>query len=183
MKLSKDTCSIALVVTSLTILVVNYGYITADSLSITAGALSLSDIKATNALLVPILAFSLLIGLSMCHVKHHWSEISNYFSSGYRDSAGVVELVRSAVAVAANNDSYGSPRGGIRGSFIRRKTDLGRFQKSGGGLSEPVIVEPNTKAHIQAIFCGLQQSIAPRLWLRVYAPLLFAFWSLLSIAV
>jgi len=172
-----------LVVTSLTILVVNYGYITADSLSISAGALSLSGIKAANTLFLPILAFSLLVGFCICHVTHHWAELANHFSSGYRDSAGIVELVRSAVAAAANNDSYGSPRGGIRGSFLIRKTDLGRFQISGGGLSESVFVEPNAKTHIQAVFCGLRQSIAPRLWLKVYTPLLLAFWSLLSIAV
>lgn len=181
-ELSKNNCSIGLVITSLIILVVNCGYITADSLDITAGVLTVSGIKVTDTLFLPIFAFSLLIVFCICHVKHTWSEISNHFSSGYRESPDVVELVRSTVAIAVNNDSHGSPRTGIRGSLIRRKTNLGCFTKTGGGLSKPVIFAPDAKTHIQAVFHGLLQSIAPSLLLRVYAPLLFAFIGLLSIA-
>ena len=183
MELSKDNCSIALVVTSLTVLVVNHGYLAVESLSISAGALSLSGIKATNTLFLPILAFSLLIGFCLCHIRHHWPEISNNFSSGYREAPAIVELVRGAVSVAAKSDKYGSPHGGIRGALKIRSTDLGRFQKPSGELSESVTVEPDAKAHLQAVSCGIQRTLAPKLWLRVYAPLLFAIWGLLSISV
>ncbi|MEW6164332.1 MAG: hypothetical protein AB1642_04645 [Pseudomonadota bacterium] len=184
MERTNDNCSIALVVITMIVLAINYGYVDADSLSVTAGWLSLAGVKATNDLFVPILAISLLIGLCVCHVTHHWYEISDRYSAGYRDSPAVIELVRGAVAVAVKNDSYGSPRGGIRGSLVkRRKTDLGRFQMTGGGLSEPVIVEPSCKVHLHAVFYGLKHSIALSLWLKVYAPLVLAVWGLLSIAI
>lgn len=60
MEVLGEKCTLALVISALLVLAVNGGYIDVESLSLSAGALSISGVKAANHLLLPIGAFAVL---------------------------------------------------------------------------------------------------------------------------
>ncbi len=178
----EEKCSVALVLAALVVLAINYGYLAVDALSFTAGAISITGVKS-NGLLLPVTALGVLIGCGICHVRHHAYDIAYVFSAGYRESQGIVELVRTSVAAAAEDTKYGAPYGGLRGSLLSQSQNLGQFIKPNGGRSEPVIISPDRKTHISAVLSGLRRLLGRGFWLSIYAPLLLAIWALFSIAV
>ena len=182
MDISKDKCSPGLILLSVAVLAVKYGFLTVESLSINAGGLSLNGIATPNGLLLPIAACALLVGLSICHILHHWPEVSERFRSGYRECPAIVELVRSRIAEVSGTARYGSLYGGIRGSLRNKSFELGQFQTDDGALSASVIVRPSSKEHRGAAKSGIARSLSPRLWLGAYAPLFLGFWSLIAVA-
>lgn len=183
MELLKEKCSVALILASCAVLAVRYGFVAVDSLSIATVGISFDGIKSPNELLVPVLAVSALIGFSICHIQHHWFVLSDRFRAGYKECPEIVELVRSRVAEASGTARYGSPHGGIRGSFRNKFVDLGQFQRDGGALSASVIVRPSTADHARAVRNGIARALAAKLWLGVYGPLVLAAWALVATAV
>jgi len=182
MKPLGEKCSVALVIAALVVLAINYRYLSVEALRFSAGVISTDGAKL-GGLLVPIAAIGILIGCGVCHLRHHAYGIAEKFSAGYRESQGIVELVRSRVAAAADDTRYDAPYGGLRGSLLRQSQDIGRFTKPNGALSEPVIIAPDNKMHNLAVWNGVLRLLGRGYWLSIYAPLLLAIWALFSIAV
>lgn len=182
MDFSEEKCAVGLILLSVAVLAVKYGFLAVQSLSIDAGGLSLKGIETPNGLLLPIVACALVVGLSICHIQHRWRGVSDRFRAGYRECRDIVELVRTRVAEVSGTARYGSPCGGIHGSFRNKSFELGRFQTDDGALSASVIVSPSSKEHVRAVKSGLARTLSPRLWLGTYAPLLLGIWALMVVA-
>ena len=182
MKPLGEKCSFVLVLAALTVLAINYGYLSVEALSFSAGAISIVGAKLHGSV-APITAIGILIGCGICHLRHHAYDIAEKFSTGYRESQGIVELVRTSVAAAAEDTKYGAPYGGLRGSLLRQSQNLGTFIKPNGAPSESVIITPEKKIHSLAVWSGIRRLLGCGFWLSVYAPLLLAAWALFSIAV
>ncbi len=183
MDLTKNICTILLIFVSIGILAINYQFISVGELSISFGGISLSNIKATNELFFPIIALSLVLGFSICHILHLGHKIADSYCAGYRESPAFVELVRVEVAAASQSDKYGAPSGGLRPSLIKKKFDIGRFTTPDGRNSNLASIKPETRIHLQGIAHGICRAMLPKLWLSVYAPLVFGIWALWTIAV
>lgn len=177
----EEKCSVVLVITALIVLVINYGYLSVEALSFNVGSISLSGAQFHG--LAPIAAFGFLIGSGLCHLRHYADDIADKFSAGYRESGGIVELVRTRVAAAAGDTKYGAPYGGLHGSLLRQSQDLGTFLRQNGTLSAPVLITPDNKTHLLAVVSGIRRLLGRGFWLSVYSPIFLALWALLSIPV
>lgn len=173
-------CSVALIVVAILVLAVNYSLLSADILSFSIANVSLANIK-TNGILLPAAAIAVIFGCGICHVRHIWSEVLELYSQGYKQSAVVVELVRSEVAAAAQDAKYGAPCGGIYGSFKPTEQALGRFKRPDGSLSPMVVIRLKGAVHWLAVRSGLRRMLSPRLWLGSYGPILLGLWALMSL--
>ena len=173
-------CSVALIVAAILVLAVNYSLLSAEVLSFSIANLSLANIK-TNGILLPAAAIAVIFGCGICHVRHIWPGILELYSQGYKQSAAVVELVRSEVAAAAQDSKYGAPCGGICGSFKPTEQALGRFTRPDGSLSSMVVIPLKGTVHWLAVRSGLRRMLNPRLWLGGYGPILLGLWALMSV--
>lgn len=177
-----EKCSVALTVVAIVVLAINHGLVAADTLSVSAGVVSIEDVKLSG-LLIPIVAIGTLVGLAICHLRHHAPFLVERFSAGYREAPPIVELVRAQVAAAAEGTKHGAPYGGLRGSLRIQSQDLGKFTKPSGSLSKSVIITPGQNEHREAVWNGIRRLLAKGLWLSVYGPLVLALWALATIAV
>lgn len=178
-----EKCTIGLIVVAVLVLLINYGHLSIGSVgSIELGFVSLPNVKISN-IFIPIASFALLGGLTLCHFRHHLDYISYNYSKGYRENLHIIELVRAAVAAAAEDDKYGSPYGGIQAGFRRQTHEIGRFTTRLGALSDVVSVTPSSAQHKKAVISGLISSVSPQLWLSVYGAPILAAWAIASIAV
>lgn len=178
-----EKCTIGLLVASILVLLFNYGFLVVGSVGgIELGIVSLPEVTI-SPMLVPISAFALLGGLSFCHFRHHRSRISARYSEGYLENPTIANLLRSAVAAAAENDYYGSPYGGIKAGLFNRTHALGRFQTPSGKLSSEAYVTPTSRQHAKALCSGVIRAVGPSLWVPVYGAPALALWALLTVGV
>jgi hypothetical protein len=174
-------CSVALILIAILVLAVNYNLLSAEILSFSIANISLANIK-TNGILLPAAAIAVILGCGICHVRHVWPGIYELYSQGYKQSAGVVELVRSEVATAAQDAKYGAPYGGICGSFKPTEQPLGQFTRPDGSSSPMVVIRLKGAVHWLAVRSGLRRMLSRRLWLGSYGPILLGLWALMSVA-
>lgn len=180
MNVSRDKCTIALIVASVIVLTVRFRLVVLGEISLDLGPLSLANLELSEILPV-IIGVALLAGLLICHVSHQWPLLAERFRRGYRESPRFVEAVRTAVANAAETDRYGSPYGGLNGSFRRRRFELGQFVTPRETLSGPVVVSPDPNTHWRAVFSGVLMALHWKVFAPFYAPLLLSLWALISI--
>jgi len=183
MELSKEKCTVFLIIVSILVLVIDYGLISFDKIRLSIGSFSLSGIKSNSDLLYPISAFAILAALVICHSKYVWSEIADKFHEGYRESPDFIELVRIKIADAVKSDRYGSCYGGLRPSLKIKQFNLGKFTTNDGMLTQSVIVEPNSKIHMKGCLYGTIRALSFKLWISVYAPFIFGIWALCRVTV
>ncbi len=173
-------CSVALVIGAILVLAVNYDFLSADFLSFSIGSVSIASIKA-NGLMFPVSAIAILSGCGLCHIRHIWPVLFNSYSQAYKTNAGVVSLVRSEVAAAAQDGKYGAPYGGLHGSFMPTEQSLGQFIRPDGSCSPAVVICLKGATHWKALLCGLRGMLGRQLWLGGYGPIILGLWALLTI--
>lgn len=183
MEMSKDKCTLFLILASILVLVIDYGLISFDQLSLAVGSFSFSGIKSNSNFLYPVSAFAIVAALVICHSKYVWAEIAAQFHQGYRESPDFVELIRMKIAEAVKSDRYGSCYGGLRPSLKIKQFDLGKFTTDDGILTASVIVRPDTKIHIKGCVYGVIRALSFKLWFSVYAPYIFGVWALYRVIV